>query len=78
MFKTSNSWDTWNVLPEVSPLCFEKTYAPDCKVNIVCEADDSATVYVNGVFYCGCRWVYFAKQIAEMYMYTHGGIQNEN
>ena len=77
MFKTSSNWDGWNINPSYQDRAYEKTYAPGCKVEVICNSIH-VSVFVNGTFYCGCRDEYFARQIAEMYMYTHGGIEDND
>jgi len=75
MFKTSSNWDGWTPMPEYQGTAYTKTYGPGCKVTVVMSAFAS-NVYVNDTFYCECKSPYFARQIAEMYMYTHGGIED--
>lgn len=74
-FKTSSNWDGWTPVPGYQDTAYTKTYGPGCTVTVLVGSVMSV-VAVNDTFYCECKNPYFARQIAEMYMYTHGGIED--
>lgn len=77
MFKTSSNWNDWAVMREYCVLTYRRAYGgPGCYITVTAGQLD-VTVHINGTYYCSCQDMFFARQIADMYAYTHGGWYNE-